>query len=118
MLGGHAPFAILNRTGNRFVRLALHAPVVQRVVGERLALITVTGRRSGRRHTFPVGYRREGERLVIDVGWPERKVWWRNLLEPAGVELRLAGERRTGIAEAIRSEHHGVRVEVALDPAA
>ena len=115
MLEGHAPFAILNRTGNRLVRLGLRLPLVQDVAGARLALITVTGRRSGRRHTFPVGYRREGERVVIDVGWPERKRWWRNLLEPAHVELRLAGETRTGIAEAIRSEH-GVRVEVALDP--
>ncbi len=115
MLGSHAPFAILNRTGNRVVRLALHAPVVQRVAGERLALITVTGRRTGRRHTFPVGCRREGERVLIDVGWPERKRWWRNLLDPAQVELRLAGKHRTGLAETIHSEH-GVRIEVALDP--
>jgi hypothetical protein len=50
------------------------------------------------------------------VGWPERKVWWRNLREPAPVSLRLAGRTRTGRARAIGDEHSGVRVEVRLDP--
>ena len=117
MLGGHAPFAILNRTGNRVVSLALHLPVLQGVAGSRLALVTVTGRRSGRRFTFPVAYRREGaDRVVIDVAFPGRKRWWRNLRDPAPVDLRLAGETRTGLAQSIESERYGVRVEVALDP--
>jgi len=41
------------------VRLALH-----RLVSDRL-LLPATGRRSGREHTFPVGYERDGDRLSV-----------------------------------------------------
>jgi hypothetical protein len=90
---------------------------VHRLLSGRAALITVTGRRSGRRYTFPVGYSREGDSVRIEVGWPERKLWWRNLVDGGSVELVLAGERRRGHAQARGDEQSGVTVEVRLDPA-
>jgi len=114
---GHAPFALLNRTGNRMIRMMLVSPA-HRVVSGRLALITVTGRRTGRQHTFPVGYKRDSERVTIAVGLPERKVWWRNLRDGAPVRLRLAGQQRTGNAQVHGDERSGVSVEVLLDPRA
>ena len=111
---GHAPFAVFNRTGNQLVRLLLQSPL-HPVVSRRLALITVTGRRSGRDFTFPVGYRQDGDRVTITVMWPERKVWWRNLRGGGRVRIRLRGEQRTGHAEVQGDEQTGVSVAVQLD---
>src|SRR3954454_18607682 len=91
---GHAPFAVFNRVGNPGVRLLLRSPLHPLVSG-RLALITVTGRKSGRSYTIPVAYERSGEVVTIGVGWPERKHWWRNLRgDGAPVTLRLRGDER------------------------
>jgi hypothetical protein len=112
---GHAPFALVNRTANPLIRAVLCSPL-HRVASGRLALITVTGRRTGREHTFPVGYTLDGDRVTIPVMWPERKVWWRNLRDGAPVRLRLRGEERAGRAAARENGANGVDVEVRLDP--
>jgi len=117
MAGSHTRFVLVNKAINPFVRGLLRSPA-HGLVSSNLALLTVTGRSSGRRFTFPVGYSQEGERVTIGVGWPERKRWWRNLLDAAPVEIRLAGVRRTGTGEAHGDEHTGVTVEIQLDGAA
>ena len=61
-----------------------------------LLLLSVTGRRSGRRHTFPVGYQRDGDVLTVMVSEAPSKQWWRNLHEPAPVEVVLRGRALTG----------------------
>ncbi len=112
----HVPFAVINRTGNRLVRPLLRSPLHPLVSG-RLALITVTGRKSGRELSFPVGYTRKGNIVTIAVGWPERKLWWRNLRgEGAPVRIRLQGTEHTGHAVAKGDERSGVTVEVDLRP--
>ena len=117
MTGSHAPFALLNRTVNPLVRALLRSPA-HGLLSRRLALITVTGRRSGRIFTFPVGYQKEGERVTITLDWPERKRWWRNLSDAAPVEVWLAGVRRVGTGRAHGDEHAGVTVEIQLDDGA
>jgi F420H(2)-dependent quinone reductase len=112
--GSHTPLAVLNRVVNPFVRAVLRSPAHVLLSG-RLALLTVTGRRSGRAFTFPVGYHRDGERVTIDVGSPERKRWWRNLSDPAPVEIRLEGVRHGGTGHAHGDERAGVTVELQLD---
>jgi deazaflavin-dependent oxidoreductase (nitroreductase family) len=112
---GHAPFAVLNRTANPAVRAVLSSRL-HPLLSRRLALITVAGRRSGRRYTFPVGYRQTGDRVIVNVGWPERKHWWRNLRHGGRVEMRIRGHRREGQAQARGDERIGVTVEVELDP--
>ncbi len=111
---GHAPFALFNRTGNPVIAAVLRSPL-HPVLSGRLALITVTGRRSGRRYTFPVGYRADGSRVTIPVMWADRKVWWRNLRDGAPVELRLRGTSHAGEALAHVDERGGVTVGVLLD---
>ena len=110
---GHAPFAIWNRSGNRLIVLLLRTPLHPLMRG--LALITLTGRRSGAQHTLPVAYKQDGHKLTIPVTWPERKLWWRNLRDGAGVRVRLRGVERTGHATAVVDEQGGVSVEVILD---
>jgi deazaflavin-dependent oxidoreductase (nitroreductase family) len=110
----HAPFAVFNRTANPVVRAVLSSPF-HPFLSRNLALITVTGRRSGRRYTFPVGYRQDGDRVLINVGWPERKHWWRNLKDAGQVEMRIRGTRRAGRALATGDDRTGVTVEIHLD---
>jgi hypothetical protein len=113
---GHAPFALWNRSGNQLVGLLLRSPL-HRLVSRQLALITVTGRRTSREHTFPVNYKQDGERVTIPVLWPGRKLWWRNLSGGAPVRLRFRGAERTGHAQ-VRGDVGGeMSVEVLLDPA-
>ena len=116
MAGSHTPFVIVNRAINPLVRLVLRSPAHGLLSGH-LALLSVTGRRSGRTFTFPVGYDRDGDRVTIGVDWPERKRWWRNLSEDSRVEIWLAGVRRAGTARAHGDEHAGVTVEIQLDGA-
>lgn len=116
MATGHGQFAVFNRTANPLVKGLLRSPL-HRLASGSLALITVTGRSSGREYTFPVGYSEKDGRVLIVVGWPERKRWWRNLLQPAPVRLRLRGVERTGTAVASGDEKRGVTVEVELDAA-
>jgi deazaflavin-dependent oxidoreductase (nitroreductase family) len=113
--GSHTPFAVFNRVGNPPLKLLLRSPA-HRLASGRLCLISVTGRRTGRTFTFPVAYARDDDGVRIDVGWPERKRWWRNLRDEAPVELVLRGERRSGRARAVGDEEHGVTVEVTLAP--
>jgi hypothetical protein len=111
-------WAIFNRTGNRVVRLLLRSPL-RPLASRNLALITVTGRRSGREFTLPVSYVQEEDRIRITVGWPEQKLWWRNLRGEGGpVRLRIRGVDRTGHAVARGDQQSGVAVEVQLDTTA
>jgi deazaflavin-dependent oxidoreductase (nitroreductase family) len=114
---GHAPFAVYNRTVNPLIKGVLRSPL-HGLVSRRLALVTVTGRRSGRSYTFPVSYTQDGETVKITVGWPQRKRWWRNLRDGGPVTIRLRGKERTGRAQARGDARTGVTVEILLDPPA
>lgn len=70
-------------------------------LGRSLLLITVTGRRTGRRYRLPVQYARDGGALWILVGDHVAKTWWRNLTTAAPVEVRLRGARLAGVARAV-----------------
>ncbi len=85
----------LNWFVNPFVRLLLRSPL-HPLASSSLVLLSYTGRRTGRRHSLPVMYAREGERLIVIAGSPERKRWWRNLRVGAPVEVRLRGRDRHG----------------------
>ena len=114
-MASRTSFTVVNRTVNPLVRAVLRSPAHGLLSGH-LALITVTGRRTGRRFTIPVGYHEDGDRVTIPVEWPEGKRWWRNLRgDGAPVELRIRGVRRIGIARAVGDERSGVAVEVELD---
>jgi hypothetical protein len=63
-----------------------------------LMLVTVTGRRSGRVYTIPVGYQRDGDALVVLVSKPARKQWWRNYRERRPIGVCLWGRSVRGHA--------------------
>jgi hypothetical protein len=89
------------------VRLSMRLnPVVAAVLGSRahwllsrgLALITVTGRRSGRHYTIPVGYLETSDAVIVLVNDAPSKTWWRNYLGGGPIEVLLRGVRRHGEA--------------------
>jgi hypothetical protein len=47
-----------------------------RFVGRDVAVITYTGRRSGRTISTPVSYRRKGDDPQIPANMPDAKSWW------------------------------------------
>jgi deazaflavin-dependent oxidoreductase (nitroreductase family) len=82
---------------NAVMTALLHTPGLQRLIGRSVALLTVTGRRTGARYTIPVTYVRAGD--TVRVITKTARTWWRNLPSNPDVELRLAGRRRVGRAE-------------------
>ena len=57
------------------------------LMGRNIAMLTYTGRRSGRRFSIPVAYRRaddSGDNVIIGVGMPEANTWWRNFVGEGG----------------------------------
>jgi deazaflavin-dependent oxidoreductase (nitroreductase family) len=61
-----------------------------------LLLLTTTGARSGRPHTTPLVYVRDGARLLVlasNYGAPRHPDWYRNLLARPEVHVEAAGEQ-------------------------
>lgn len=95
----------------------IDAPVVGTVVRKAMINIHYVGRRSGKTIQTPVGYRRSGDTVTINVAAPDSKTWWRNFLGDGGpiTLLRLDGADRTGHAIANRDDKGRVAVTVTLD---
>ena len=81
---------------NATIRVALHTPGVQALLGRYLAVLGVTGRRSGRALQINVAYARVGDEAILVAH--QIRPWWRNLLDHPSVTLRVAG--KTIFAEA------------------
>jgi deazaflavin-dependent oxidoreductase (nitroreductase family) len=73
---------------NPFVIFLLRSPL-HNLVGKNMMLITVTGRKSGKRYTIPVSSIRDGETwLVISL---KDRTWWKNLQGGSEVTVSLQG---------------------------
>ena len=87
-------------TGNDFVKYFLRTPL-HIFMGDTM-LITVTGRKTGKKYTTPVGYYREGDTLWVLSS--RERTWWRNVEGGADVALRMHGKDVNGFAEAVLEE--------------
>jgi deazaflavin-dependent oxidoreductase (nitroreductase family) len=85
---------------NPLISLVLRTPL-HWLLSPGVMLITVTGRRSGRRYTIPVGYQRYDETLTVMVSEAPRKTWWRNYREPGLAEILLRGRNLPARAEVV-----------------
>jgi hypothetical protein len=83
---------------NSMMKWALTAPGLQGMIGQGVALLSFTGRKTGKPYTIPVSYHREGD--IVTVITKRQRNWWRNFESPLEVELRLAGRTFAGKAEA------------------
>ena len=67
----------------------------------RPALITTTGRKTGRQRTTPTLYLRDGNRVVLPASFGGRDAspgWYRNLKSDPKVHIQIRGEHRDLIA--------------------
>jgi len=101
---------------NAPVAAAARSPRFGRLVNRNIALLSYTGRRSGRPFSIPVAYRRTGDELMITANLPQTKTWWRNFLGDGGpVAVQFDGIERTGHAVATQDHKGRVSVAVRLD---
>jgi hypothetical protein len=116
MASGIFATPIVGIVNKLFVGL-IDAPIVGSFVRRGMLNIRYVGRRSGKTIQTPVGYRRSGDTVTINVMSPDSKTWWRNFLGEGGsiTLLRLDGADRTGHAVADRDENGRVKVTVELD---
>ena len=60
-----------------------------------LLLLTTTGAKSGRQHTTPIMYVRDGERLIViasNAGAPRHPAWYHNLRAHPDVTVEVGAE--------------------------
>jgi deazaflavin-dependent oxidoreductase (nitroreductase family) len=81
-------------------------------LGKALMLLRFQGRKSGRWHTTPVSYVREG-RVIVVVTSPTYR-WWRNVDGGADVEVRVAGRWHRARARLLRPDDPDYDATVAL----
>ena len=83
-------------TGNDFMAWVLRSPF-HGMLSDGMMLITITGRKTGKKYTTPVGYYREGEFLWVITS--RDRTWWKNLQGGAEVGLLLKRKPITAHAE-------------------
>jgi hypothetical protein len=76
----------------------LRTPILHWLLSHSTMMLSYEGRRSGRRVSFPVGYRQRGNDIAVLASEARRKSWWRNFRQPGEVDLLLRGRRRRGCA--------------------
>lgn len=110
-----APFLAMNRIVNPVLGTILRSPA-HRLASGRVGLLTYAGRRSGREYTIPCFYRDKGDEVTVAVGWPDRKVWWRNLTGGGGpVRMLIRGRELRGHAVATREADRDALVRVRVE---
>jgi deazaflavin-dependent oxidoreductase (nitroreductase family) len=82
--------------GNDFMSWVLRSPL-HGMLSNGMMLITVTGRKTGKTYTTPVGYYEEGGYLWVITS--RERTWWRNLQGGAKVGLLLKRKPVHGTAE-------------------
>jgi len=92
----------------------LRSPL-HRIASSGLLVLTVTGRRTGRRYSIPLGYQPlSKDRLVILVSKARRKQWWRNYIDEADTEVVLRGRLRRGRAVVVAAGTDAFRDHAAI----
>lgn len=104
----------MRRLVNPAVRVVLGSPA-HRVVSGGLVGVAYAGRLTGRTCRLVTGYAQAGDGTVLVlVGNPSRKAWWRNFRQPLDAELLLRGQSRaaTGVVLPQGSHQWGDGAEV------
>lgn len=79
----------------------------RRLVDNDMLLLTTTGRVSGRSHTVPLLYLRDGDSLVVIAsygGRPQHPEWYLNLAAHPSVRVQVGSTHREMSARTVTSE--------------
>jgi hypothetical protein len=93
-------------TLNLVMRGVLATPVLHRAVSDRILVLDVIGRKSGKRYRIPVGYTPDGANLLIGTAGR----WRRNLIADRPVEYVRARRRSRAAAEVVTDEGHCIEL--------
>ena len=75
--------------GNLFMKAMINSPL-HSLLGDSFAVITVTGRKTGRPISTPINVSRdEGSYIVVSM---RNRTWWRNLRGNTQAQLRVKGK--------------------------
>ncbi|VAW32125.1 hypothetical protein MNBD_CHLOROFLEXI01-128 [hydrothermal vent metagenome] len=91
---------------NKMMLWMLRSPL-HGIVSKDIMLITIAGRKSGKKYTLPVSYVREGNKVICSTDRAVR-LWWRNLRGGANVTLWLRGKEVTGQATVIYDDPEAI----------
>ena len=72
-----------------------------RLVNNDMLLLTTTGRRSGRQHTIPLLYLRDGNDLIVIASWGGRDYpphWYLNVAADPNVSVQIDGAGSDAVA--------------------
>jgi hypothetical protein len=72
------------------------------LLSKSTVLITLSGRKSGKKYTLPVNYVRDGETLIVTS--QRERTWWRNLQGGAPLTVVLQGKTLPARGEALVEE--------------
>jgi hypothetical protein len=73
-------------------------------MSDRVLLLRITGRRTGRRYAIGVGYAENDDgTLDVLVSDASNRTWWRNFIGGGPVDVVLRGRERPAYAEAHRA---------------
>lgn len=86
---------------NTVVETILKSPA-HPILSGSMVLIRYIGNRSGDERTLPVQYADTHHGLVVVVGTPETKTWWRNFTEMGQAHVLLKGTWTPMTAHALR----------------
>jgi len=94
--------------GNAFMKGILRSPL-HGMLGDGFAVITVTGRKTGRRISTPINVDpADGEFLVVSF---RERIWWRNLEGGRAAELHHGG-KTFPVTARIQKDTAGVAAEL------
>jgi hypothetical protein len=82
--------------GNDFMAWVLRSPF-HGILSNGMMIMTITGRKTGKKFTFPVGYYPENGCIWVITS--RDRTWWKNLQGGADVELLLKRKPVTAYAE-------------------
>jgi hypothetical protein len=96
---------------NSFVEKILTSPA-HRILSGSTVLIRYLGRRTGTEYTTPVQFAEAAVGLVVLVGKPDTKTWWRNFTDMGQIKVLRSGTWIPMTAHALR----GVDDPSAVEP--
>lgn len=88
---------------NRVMRTLLRVPIISKLPGQRLVLLEIVGRRSGKHFELPVAYTRQGADLLVGTPF----AWGRNLSTGDTIDIVLMGKPQQAAVVAY-TDHDGV----------
>jgi hypothetical protein len=100
-------------SANAVVETVLKSPL-HRILSRKLVLIRYLGDQTGTEYTLPVQYADTHHGIVVLVGEPDTKTWWRNFTTMGQTQVLLGGSWRPMTAHALLGSEDPEGVEPLL----